>query len=82
MSRQYAALIGTGSVKHQLKTLTVPSLIIHGEEDPLIPVECALDTAQTIPGAALLVIQGMGHAVADTPGLWPTIIDAVAGHAQ
>jgi len=82
VTRHYAALIATASAKRQLKKLTVPSLIIHGGEDPLIPVECAHDMAQTIPGATLVVIDGMGHSLADTPAVWPSIIEAIDRHTQ
>jgi pimeloyl-ACP methyl ester carboxylesterase len=81
ITRQLAALMAAASNKGQLKSLRVPSLIIHGSDDPLIPVECAIDIANTIPGAQLLIIEGMGHSVMDIPGVWPQIIDAVARHA-
>jgi pimeloyl-ACP methyl ester carboxylesterase len=80
VTRQFAALMAAGSSKNALKSLRVPTLVIHGSEDPLIPVECAVETAHTIPGAKLLIIKGMGHALADIPQIWPQVIDAVARH--
>ncbi len=53
----------------------MPSLVIHGEADPLILVEAGRATADAIPGATLLVIDGMGH---DLPrGVWQPIITAI-----
>ena len=78
--RQYAALMSAGSSKHDLKSLSVPTLIIHGSEDPLISPEVAVDMANTIPEATLLIIEGMGHSVMDIPQIWPQILDAFARH--
>lgn len=80
VTRQCAALMAAESLKIALSSLRVPTLVIHGSDDPLIPKECAMDVANTIPGAKLLIIQGMGHALADIPQLWPQVVDAVARH--
>jgi pimeloyl-ACP methyl ester carboxylesterase len=79
--RQYAALMSAASSKHDLKSLSVPTLIIHGSEDPLISAEVAVDMANTIPDATLLIIEGMGHSVMDIPQIWPQILDAFTRHA-
>jgi pimeloyl-ACP methyl ester carboxylesterase len=51
-------------------------LVIHGQADPLVPVECGVETADAVPGAELLLVEGMGH---DLPrGAWPAILDAIA----
>lgn len=81
VTRQLAALMTAGSSKHALKSLKIPTLVIHGSEDPLIPVACAKDIARTVPGATLLIIEGMGHALGDTPEIWPRLVDAIARHA-
>ncbi len=60
-ARQYLAILASGSRVDLLKTIGVPSLVIHGLADPLIPVECGRDTADLIPGAKLEIIEGMGH---------------------
>jgi pimeloyl-ACP methyl ester carboxylesterase len=80
VTRQLAALMTAESSKMALNSLRVPALVIHGSDDPLVPKECAMDMANTIPGAKLLIIQGMGHALADIPQIWPQVIDAVARH--
>ena len=44
-----------------LKSVRVPTLVLHGADDPLIPLACGKDTADSIPGAELVVVPGMGH---------------------
>ncbi len=59
----------------KLKTITVPTVVVHGAEDPLVSVEGGKDTASNIPGAELRIIPGMGH---DLPiPLVKTIADAI-----
>jgi pimeloyl-ACP methyl ester carboxylesterase len=58
----------------------VPTLVIHGEDDPLVPLAGGKDTADNIPGARLLTIPGMGH---DLPlALVDTMADAITDHAR
>jgi len=59
--RQIAALAVVGDVREYLRTIQAPTLIIHGKDDPLIPVESGVDSARNIPGADLWIIDGMGH---------------------
>jgi len=54
----------------------VPALVIHGAADPLITVDGGRATAKAIPGAELLVIDGMGHELPRP--LWPTIAERIA----
>jgi len=78
-ARQLAAIAASGSRDHALRGLKVPTLVIHGSADPLLPVGHALHTHRTIPGSKLLVIQGMGH---EFPrDAWPTVISALGYHA-
>lgn len=81
VTRQMAALMTTGSCMKKLRLSDVPMLVIHGSADPLIPVECAEDIADNVPGAKLMVIEGMGHSLTDIPPVWPLIVDAVVDHA-
>jgi pimeloyl-ACP methyl ester carboxylesterase len=79
VARQFAAIIASGDRTAALRAVKVPTLVIHGAVDPLIRVEAAHATAAAIPGATLLVIDGMGH---DLPrGTWPQIVDAICAHA-
>ena len=76
-SRQMAAITATGDRREKLKHLPAPTLVIHGAEDPLVPLAGGEDTAKSIPCAELLVIPGMGH---DLPvALYDTMIDAIVG---
>jgi len=79
VARQLVAVLASGNRKPALASVTVPTLIIHGDEDPLVPIEAGKDTADTIPGSRFMIIKGMGH---DLPhkGAWPQIVDAVADH--
>jgi pimeloyl-ACP methyl ester carboxylesterase len=75
MARQMIAVLATGSRREAVRAVRAPTLVIHGTADPLVPVEAGIDTAKTIPGAELLLVEGMGH---DLPrGAWPEIIDAI-----
>ncbi|KTE75244.1 alpha/beta fold hydrolase [Sphingopyxis sp. A083] len=79
VARQMAAIVADGDRRPMLKSISAPTLVIHGEGDPLVPLAGGRDTADNIPGARLLTIPGMGH---DLPlGLVDTLADAIAGHA-
>ena len=78
IARQLAAIIASGSRKPQLGSVRAPTLVIHGDADPLIPVACGVDVARTVPDAQLLVIEGMGHALPIV--MWPRIVDAISEH--
>jgi pimeloyl-ACP methyl ester carboxylesterase len=73
------AILASGSRKAALAKVRVPTLVIHGDADPLVPVECGIDVAVTVPGAQRLIIEGMGHALPIS--LWPRIVGAIATHA-
>jgi pimeloyl-ACP methyl ester carboxylesterase len=79
MARQLVAILAQNNRKPALASLKVPTLVIHGIQDPLVPVEGGKDTAKAIPGAQLMLIEGMGH---DLPhsGAWPRIVEAMAAH--
>jgi pimeloyl-ACP methyl ester carboxylesterase len=78
-ARQLMAIIASGNRRKALRSVTAPTLVIHGTADPLIPDAAGRDTAATIPGARLMLIEGMGHAFPREA--WPRIIDAIAQHA-
>ncbi|MEO6746140.1 MAG: alpha/beta hydrolase [Caldimonas sp.] len=79
VARQLVAIIASGSRKQALGAVRVPFLVIHGDIDPLVPLACGLDTAESVPGAKLLVIPGMGHVLPISK--WPQIVDAIVAHA-
>lgn len=78
VTRQMLAVMSGGGRTDLLETIRVPTLVIHGVDDPLIPVEAGMDTARRIPGAELRLIPGMGHDIA--PGLIPTLVEAISEH--
>jgi pimeloyl-ACP methyl ester carboxylesterase len=80
VGRQLRAILASGSRKARLSSVTAPTLVIHGTVDPLVRPEGGIDTAASIPGAKLLMIEGMGHAI-PIP-MWPQIIGAIAEHAH
>jgi pimeloyl-ACP methyl ester carboxylesterase len=79
-ARQFAAGLASGSRVEALKSVTTPTLVIHGDADPLIPVEGGYETAESISNAKLLIIEGMGHSLPIET--WPQIVAAIADHAQ
>ena len=80
VGRQLRAILASGSRKDRLRNVTAPTLVIHGTVDPLVRPEGGIDTAASIPGAKLLMVEGMGHAI-PIP-MWPQIINAIAEHAK
>ncbi len=77
--RQLAAIIAAGNRTAELRRIHVPTLVIHGTDDPLIAPSGGRATARAIPGAELMSVEGMGH---DMPrAAWPQLIDGIAGLA-
>jgi len=73
--RQLAAVVLSPDRRPGLASVTVPTLVVHGEVDPLIQVDGGRATADAIAGSELLVLPGMAH---DIPrALWATVVDAV-----
>ena len=79
--RQLIAIMNQANRKKALASVTVPTLVIHGTDDPVVPVEAGIDTAQAVPGSELMLIEGMGH---DLPhgGAWPRIVEAISAHTS
>lgn len=74
LPRQLAAIIDDGCRRSRLASVTSPTLVLHGEDDPLVKLEGGRDTAKHIPGAKLVTIRGWGH---DLP---PELVEPLAGH--
>jgi pimeloyl-ACP methyl ester carboxylesterase len=74
-ARQLLAIMTAPSRKDALRSVTKPSLVIHGDADPLAPLAGGFDTAEAIPGAKMLVIEGMGHELPE--GAWPRVIGGI-----
>jgi pimeloyl-ACP methyl ester carboxylesterase len=78
-ARQMAAIVSAPDRTELLGQVQVPVTVIHGDADPLVDVSGGRATAEAIPGAKLLILDGMGH---DLPrDLWPQIIDAIVQNA-
>jgi pimeloyl-ACP methyl ester carboxylesterase len=80
VGRQLRAILASGNRKARLASVKAPTLVIHGTIDPLVRPEGGKDTAASISGAKLLMIEGMGHAL--PMRMWPQIIDAIDKHAH
>jgi pimeloyl-ACP methyl ester carboxylesterase len=78
-ARQLVAILASGDRTEALRRLDVPTVVIHGTDDPLIDVSGGEATAAAIPGARLELIRGMGH---DLPRqLWPRFVELIAENA-
>jgi pimeloyl-ACP methyl ester carboxylesterase len=76
VARQLAAILTTPDRTQDLKSISVPTLVIHGSEDALVNVSGGRATAAAVPDAELLVVDGMGH---DLPrAVWPQITERIA----
>jgi pimeloyl-ACP methyl ester carboxylesterase len=81
VARNLLGGFGRGNRRRALPSVTAPTLVIHGDEDPLVPVENGRDAAEAIPGAELLIIKGMGH-YPPHRGPWPQIVKAISAHTK
>jgi pimeloyl-ACP methyl ester carboxylesterase len=78
--RQLAGVVASPDRTEALGSVQAPTLVIHGEDDPLIQVSGGEATAKAIPGAKLVKIPGMGHDL--PPELWPQFVDAIVENAE
>jgi len=77
--RQMLAIRGDGDRTERLGKLTIPAVVLHGADDPLVPLVGGQSTAAAIPGAELRVIPGMGHDL--PPALFDIVADAILAAA-
>lgn len=77
--RQFVAILMQPNRVPALASVEVPTLVVHGTDDPLVPLEGGMDTAKAIPGAQLMLIDGMGHNMPHG-GAWHRIVDAIDTH--
>jgi pimeloyl-ACP methyl ester carboxylesterase len=76
--RQLDSIYAARDRTERVREIRAPTLVIHGDLDPLIPVSAGRATAAAIEGAELIVIEGMGHDM--PPPLWPRLADVIATH--
>ena len=78
--RQLGAIYASGNRTQQLRSITAPTLVIHGSKDPMVSRSGGVATARAIPGARMVTIQGMGH---DLPAAaWPQLVQEISEHAH
>ena len=77
--RLWGAVVASGNRDAQVATITVSSRVVHGSADTLIPVDGGEHTAEMIPGADFVVVEGWGHDL--PPGSWPHLAAAITEHA-
>ena len=79
-ARQLAAILASGDRTPRLRELRLPTTVIHGTDDPLVPFRGGVATARAVPGAELVAIPGMGH---DLPReVWPKVHEALAHNSE
>ena len=78
VARQLVGILASGDRSKDLATIRTPTLVIHGDCDPLVRPACGEDTAKKIPGAKLKIIKGMGHDMA----AWPVLADEILAHTR
>ena len=76
-ARQFAAILGSPDRTAALANVAVPTLVMHGEADPLIAVSGGRATAAAIPNSRLVTFPGMGHDIPEP--LWPRFVDEICG---
>ncbi|HEY2288403.1 MAG TPA: alpha/beta fold hydrolase [Streptosporangiaceae bacterium] len=79
-ARQTGAINDSPSRVAALGSLTVPTLVVHGDADRLVPLENGRATAAAIPGARLEIIEGMGHDY--PPQYWDRLVELITTHAR
>jgi len=80
VTRQMLAVLGAWDRTEALGRLSVPTLVVHGAADPLIPPSHGEAIARAIPGATLRLVEGWGHPL--IPAVWPEITQAIAAHVH
>jgi pimeloyl-ACP methyl ester carboxylesterase len=81
--RQMVAVAADSTRAELLRTLRCPTLVLHGMHDPLVPTACGQDTAQRIPGARWVGIDGMGHDLSHgmVQAVLPHVLPFLAQHS-
>jgi pimeloyl-ACP methyl ester carboxylesterase len=78
--RQYAAILASGNWTESLKSVHVPTLVIHGDADPVVPVDGGKALAEAIPEAKLMIVDGMGHSIPEAEA--QNILGAIMQHVK
>ncbi len=78
--RQMTAIAADDRRADELPRITARTLVLHGKDDPLVPLACGQDTARRIPGAGFIGIEGMGHDL--PPGVVERLLEPLVPHLQ
>ncbi len=78
-ARQAMAVASSPSRVEALGSLRMPTLVVHGDADRLVPLEAGRATAEAVTGARLEIVEGMGHDY--PPQLWPRLVELITTHA-
>lgn len=78
--RQIRAVMADGSRTEALRKVRLPALVLHGDHDRLVDISGGRRTAEAIPGARFVALEGMGHDY--PPAYWPRIVSLVSSHAS
>jgi pimeloyl-ACP methyl ester carboxylesterase len=79
-ARQAMAVASSPSREAALRSLRVPTMVLHGDADRLMPIEAGRATAAAIPGARFEIIEGMGHDY--PPQYWDRLVELITTHAK
>ena len=79
-NRQLLAIFSQKNIRELVRTISVPTLVVHGAGDLLIPPARGKETAELIPGATFQSIDGMGHDI--PPGLGKLLAEIVLAHIR
>ena len=80
VARQLCAAVASGSRTARLHNVTTPTLVMHGDVDNLIDISGGVRTAESIPGARFVVLEGMGHDL--SLFYWNQLVDEISNHAH
>jgi pimeloyl-ACP methyl ester carboxylesterase len=80
VARQLCAAAASGSRTRQLHDVTVPTLVMHGDVDNLIDISGGVRTAESVPGARFVILNGMGHDL--SLFYWDQLVEEITTHAQ
>lgn len=75
--RQMAAILASEGRREGLKSLKMPTLVLHGDRDTVVPIEHGKDIANAVPGARFREFKGLGHGTA-FPSLWDEIVREIS----
>jgi pimeloyl-ACP methyl ester carboxylesterase len=79
-ARQLLAILASGDRRALLHRIAAPTLVVHGSDDPLVPLAAGRDTALNIRGSRLEVVEGMGHDL--PPGVQRLLVQLIATHCR